>query len=146
MISHIQRTACLPYSSKNLYDLVNDVAKYPEFLPWCFSGEVLESTGISMRAKLGIGKSGLKQSFTTYNTLVPEKSIEISLQRGPFQHLHGLWTFDSIDKKECKISLDMSFEYSNLFTKTLLSPFFNKAIDTLVEAFHRRAIELYGKP
>ena len=70
MTTHIQRSALLPYPAQALYDLVNDVASYPQFLPWCSSAEILESTEVLMRASLGVAKGGLRQHFVTRNTLV----------------------------------------------------------------------------
>ena len=91
MTTHIQRSALLPYPAQALYDLVNDVASYPQFLPWCSSAEILESTEVLMRASLGVAKGGLSQHFVTRNTLVPGRSIEMNLEEGPFTKLHGLW-------------------------------------------------------
>src|SRR3990167_8365952 len=81
MTTHIQRSALLPYPAQALYDLVNDVASYPEFLPWCSSAEVLESSPEHMRASVGVAKGGLSQHFVTRNTLVPGQSIEMNLER-----------------------------------------------------------------
>ena len=75
MTTHIQRSALLPYPAQALYDLVNDVAKYPEFLPWCSSAEIIESTEVLMRARLGVAKGGLSQHFVTRNVLVPGETL-----------------------------------------------------------------------
>ena len=112
MTTHIQRSALLPYPAQALYDLVNDVAKYPEFLPWCSSAEILERTEVLMRASLGVAKGGLSQHFVTRNTLVPGQSIEMNLEEGPFTKLHGVWVFKPLGEKACKISLDMTFDYA----------------------------------
>ncbi|MDQ0742432.1 ribosome-associated toxin RatA of RatAB toxin-antitoxin module [Pseudomonas sp. W4I3] len=87
MTTHIQRSALLPYPAQALYDLVNDVARYPEFLPWCSTAEVLESGDEHMVASVGVAKGGLSQHFVTRNVLVPGKSIEMNLQEGPFTQL-----------------------------------------------------------
>ena len=144
MTTHIQRSALLPYPAQALYDLVNDVAKYPEFLPWCSSAEILESTEVLMRARLGVAKGGLSQHFVTRNTLVPGQSIEMNLEEGPFTKLHGVWVFKPLGDKACKISLDMTFDYAGAIVKATLGPLFNQAANTLVDAFCQRAKQLYG--
>ncbi|WP_339479170.1 MULTISPECIES: type II toxin-antitoxin system RatA family toxin [unclassified Pseudomonas] len=139
MTTHIQRSALLPYPAQALYDLVNDVASYPEFLPWCSSAEVLESSETHMRASLNIAKSGLSQRFVTRNTLVPGQSIEMNLEEGPFNQLHGVWVFKPLGEKACKISLDLSFDYAGPLVRATLGPLFNQAANTLVDAFCQRA-------
>lgn len=144
MTTHIQRSALLPYPAKALYDLVNDVARYPEFLPWCSGAKVLEQSDTSMRARVEVAKGGLSQHFVTRNTLTPGQTIEMNLEEGPFSQLHGVWTFKVLNEKACKISLDLSFEYSGSIVRATLGPLFNQAANTLVDAFCQRAKELYG--
>ncbi len=142
MTTHIQRSALLPYPAQALYDLVNDVARYPEFLPWCSGATVLESSDVAMRAKVEVAKGGLSQHFVTKNVLVPGQSIEMNLEEGPFSQLHGLWVFKPLGEKACKISLDLSFEYSGALVKATRGPLFNLAANTLVDAFCARAKQL----
>ncbi len=144
MTTHIQRSALLPYPAKALYDLVNDVARYSEFLPWCSGARVLEHSDTSMRARVEVAKGGLIQHFVTRNTLTPGQTIEMNLEEGPFSQLHGVWTFKALNEKACKISLDLSFDYSGSIVRATLGPLFNQAANTLVDAFCQRAKELYG--
>lgn len=144
MSTRIQRSALLPYPARALYDLINDVASYPQFLPWCSGTEVLESTETRMRATLKVGKAGIKQQFTTCNHLVPGESITMQLESGPFRALHGVWTFHVLNEEACKITLDLSFEYSGALVKATLGPLFNQAATTMVEALCQRARALYG--
>lgn len=144
MSTRIQRSALLPYPAQALYDLVNDVAGYPQFLPWCSAAEVLEVSETHMRASLSVAKGGLSQRFMTRNTLVPGRSIEMALEEGPFSQLHGLWEFKALGDKACKISLDMTFDYAGPLVKATLGPLFNQAANTLVDAFCQRAKQLYG--
>ena len=144
MSTRIQRSALLPYPAQALYDLVNDVASYPQFLPWCSAAEVLESGPTLMRATLKVGKAGLSQQFTTRNTLRPGESIEMQLEQGPFRALHGVWTFQVLNENACKIGLDLSFDYSGALVKATLGPLFNQAATTMVDAFCQRARQLYG--
>lgn len=144
MTTHIQRSALLPYPAQALYDLVNDVARYPEFLPWCSSSEVLEASETEMVASLGVAKGGLSQRFVTRNRLVPGQVIEMNLEEGPFTELHGVWNFKPLGEKACKISLDLSFDYAGPIVKATLGPLFNQAANTLVDAFCQRAKQLHG--
>lgn len=144
MSTRIQRSALLPYPAQALYDLVNDVASYPQFLPWCSAAQVLESSPSKMRATLKVGKAGISQQFTTCNTLVPGESIEMKLEQGPFRSLHGVWSFQALNESACKITLDLSFEYSGALVKATLGPLFNQAATTMVDAFCQRAKQLYG--
>ncbi|MFJ4144000.1 type II toxin-antitoxin system RatA family toxin [Pseudomonas sp. NPDC089734] len=143
MTTQIQRSALLPYPARFLYDLVNDVARYSEFLPWCSSAVVLEESETHMRASLEVAKGGLSQKFVTRNVLVPGESIVMDLVEGPFNQLHGVWTFKPLGEKACKISLDLTFDYAGSIVRATLGPLFNQAANTLVDAFCQRAKELH---
>lgn len=144
MTTHIQRSALLPYPAQALYDLVNDVASYPQFLPWCSASEVLEQGEGQMRAGLTVAKGGISQRFVTRNTLVHGQSIVMDLEQGPFKQLHGVWQFKALTDKACKISLDLAFDYDGPLIKATLGPLFNQAANTLVDAFCQRAKQLHG--
>ena len=144
MTTRIQRSALLPYPAQALYDLVNDVANYPEFLPWCSSSELLDVSETHMKASLTIAKAGLSQRFVTRNELTPGTQIVMNLEEGPFTQLHGVWEFKALTDKACKISLDLSFDYSGPIVKATLGPLFNQAANTMVDAFCERAKALYG--
>lgn len=144
MATRIHRSALLPYPAQALYDLVNDVGRYPDFLPWCNSTEVLEVSETQMRARLEVAKGGLSQRFLTRNSLLPGESIEMHLEEGPFTQLHGIWTFKALGDKACKISLDLTFDYAGALVKATLGPLFNQAANTLVDAFCERAKQMYG--
>lgn len=144
MTTRIQRSALLPYPAQALFDLVNDVASYPEFLPWCRASQVLEVSEVHMLASLEVAKGSLSQRFVTRNTLQPGQRIEMNLQEGPFTRLHGVWEFKALGDKACKISLDLSFDYAGPLVRATLGPLFNQASNTLVDAFCQRAKQLYG--
>lgn len=144
MTTHIQRSALLPYPAQALFDLVNDVASYPQFLPWCAGSEVLEVSEQHMLARLELAKGSISQRFVTRNTLVPGARIEMNLQEGPFTSLHGVWEFKALGDKACKISLDLRFDYAGALVRATLGPLFNQATNTLVDAFCQRAKQLYG--
>ncbi len=144
MATHIQRSALLPYSASALYTLINDVDSYPQFLPWCSASEVLEQGDDFMRAALVIAKGHLSQRFVTKNTLVPDQSITMALEEGPFSQLQGIWEFKALGDKACKISLDLEFDYAGSIMKATLGPLFTQAANTMVDAFCQRAKQLYG--
>lgn len=143
MTIHIERSALMPYSAHQMYLLVNDVEKYPEFLPWCTETHLISSTDTEMVAKLVISKGPIRQYFITRNNLVADKSVELNLQEGPFKKLHGLWTFNQLSSEACRIQLVMDFDYSNVIIKAALGPLFNKAATTMVEVFCQRAKQIY---
>ncbi|WP_068828287.1 type II toxin-antitoxin system RatA family toxin [Pseudomonas sp. BMS12] len=144
MSTRIQRSALLPYPAQALYDLVNDVASYPQFLPWCSASEVLEVSESQMRASLTVAKGNISQRFMTRNSLVPGQAIEMQLEEGPFSQLQGLWEFKALGDKACKISLDLTFDYAGPLVRATLGPLFTQAANTMVDAFCQRAKQLYG--
>lgn len=144
MTTRIQRSALLPYPAQALFDLVNDVASYPRFLPWCSSSQVLEVSETHMRASLEVAKGSISQRFITRNQLVPGQRIEMNLEEGPFTSLNGVWEFKSLGDKACKISLDLTFDYAGPLVRATLGPLFNQAANTLVDAFCQRAKQLHG--
>jgi ribosome-associated toxin RatA of RatAB toxin-antitoxin module len=144
MTTRIQRSALLPYPAQALYDLVNDVASYPQFLPWCSASEVLEVSETHMLASLEVAKGGIGQRFVTRNALLPAQRIEMNLQEGPFTSLNGVWEFKALGEKACKISLDLTFDYAGPLVRATLGPLFNQAANTMVDAFCQRAKQLYG--
>lgn len=144
MTTKINRSALLPYPAQALFDMVNDVLAYPEFLPWCSAAKILESGEEQMKAELTVAKVGLSQRFTTQNRLEPGRRIEMRLVSGPFSHLHGVWTFQPLTDEASKISLDLEFDYSGAIMRATLGPLFNHAANTMVDAFCQRAQQLYG--
>jgi ribosome-associated toxin RatA of RatAB toxin-antitoxin module len=144
MTTRIQRSALLPYPAQALFDLVNDVASYPQFLPWCRASEVLEVSETHMLASLEVAKGGIGQRFVTRNVLLPGQRIEMNLQEGPFSSLNGVWEFKALGDKACKISLDLTFDYAGPLVRATLGPLFNQATNTMVDAFCQRAKQLYG--
>ena len=141
----ISRSALLPYSSKMMFELVNNIESYPEFLPWCGGSSIVESSDSIMVANVVIAKAGVKKSFTTRNTLVPFERIELQLVDGPFKVLFGSWSFHELDADSCKIVLNISFEMKSGVLNIVLSNMFEKITATLVDSFCTRAKDIYGK-
>ena len=142
----IKRSAVVPYTNAEMYQLVDHVESYPEFLPWCKSSHVLLRTEDEVRATLTIQKAGMDKSFTTCNRLQADKMIEIRLLDGPFKHLHGFWRFQTMedDERLCRVSLDLEFELTGSIMDGLFGVFFTQIANSFVQAFCKRAIMLYG--
>jgi ribosome-associated toxin RatA of RatAB toxin-antitoxin module len=133
----------VPYSATAMYEIVADVERYPEFLPWCSAAEVNPHGEREVDATLEISRGPLRKRFTTRNRLVPGRSIELSLIDGPFRHLHGAWRFEPIDDG-CNVALDLEFEVSGTLLRRTLGPIFGQIADRMVDAFCRRADILLG--
>lgn len=141
----IHRNVLVPYNVAKMYQLVNDIEAYPEFLPWCKGSQIISRNEDEIRATLLLAGGGLQKSFTTCNRLQPNKMIEIRLLDGPFRQLEGFWRFEAAAGDGCHISLDLEFEFSNKLIALAFGPIFNQMANTLVDAFYQRAIQVYGK-
>ena len=108
MATTINKTALLPHSAQTMFDLVADIARYPEFLPGCSGAQVLGQTDNEVVARLDLTKAGVTQSFVTRNTNTPYASITLALEDGPFDSLGGEWRFDALSEDACRVSLDLS--------------------------------------
>ena len=141
----VQKSAIVPYSPEEMYALVDDIERYPEFLPWCGSARVLERAEDTVKASIEIAKGSVRKSFTTLNRLQPGKMIEMRLVEGPFRRLEGFWRFDPLGGSGCKVRLDLEFEFASRMMSLVIGPVFNQIANTLVDAFHQRAVEVYGR-
>ena len=141
----VRRNALVPYSAAQMFELVDDVSAYQDFLPWCSASRELKRTEDEVEASIELAKGSIKKSFTTLNRIQKNKMIEIRLVDGPFRHLEGFWRFDPLDQgRACKVSLDMEFEFANRLLDMTLGPVFNTVANTLVDAFVARAREIHG--
>ncbi len=143
-MTSINRHALVPYSAAQMFALVDDIEMYPQFLPWCSHAQVLSRNQDEVRATIGIAKSGINKSFTTCNRIQKNKMIEMRLIEGPFRHLQGFWRFEPLGEDGCKISLDMEFEFANKVLSLAIGPVFSQIANSLVDAFQKRAVEVYG--
>lgn len=145
-MAHISRSALVPYSSEQMYCLVDDIPRYAQFLPWCRMAVEHERNADEVKASIEIAKGAVNKRFTTLNRLQANKTIEMRLVDGPFRHLHGFWRFDELLPGKCKVSLDLDFEFSNKLLSLAVGPVFNQVANTLVDSFVERAKKVYGKP
>ena len=143
-MTEISKTTLVPYTSEEMYVLVNDIESYPTFLPWCTEAKILSQQEDSLTAKFSMAFGKIKQSFTTENTMQDGSRIDIQLIEGPFKHLSGYWRFIQEDDQSCHIHLHMHFEFKNKIIKHTLGKAFYKVMDTLVESFVQRAQQIYG--
>ncbi|NVK22426.1 MAG: type II toxin-antitoxin system RatA family toxin [Kangiellaceae bacterium] len=139
----IRREALLPFSALQMFELVDDIEKYPEFLPNCQGAKVLSRDLNEVVATLSVAKGSFSKDFTTCNTNTPSKSIEMQLLDGPFKHLKGRWDFQELGQKACKIQLVVEFEFSNILSNMMFGTIFNQMAESFVEAFSQRAREVY---
>ncbi len=143
-MAEVHQSALVAFSAAQMFALVNDVPRYPEFLPWCEKAECLVQTADSMRARLTVAKGRLGYVFTTDNQQAPPWRLEMRLVDGPFKRLHGVWQF--VDNPlGSKVSLDLEFEFANRLLAATLSPLFRTITGSLVNSFKQRANDLYGR-
>jgi ribosome-associated toxin RatA of RatAB toxin-antitoxin module len=127
-----------------MYALVDDIASYPRFLPWCVEARV-DAGSQPKRATLTVGLGGIRQSFTTANENEARRAIHMRLVRGPFREFSAAWRFTPLAEQACQVEFRMRYEFASRALAKLLEPLFNQIADTMVDAFTRRADELYGR-
>jgi ribosome-associated toxin RatA of RatAB toxin-antitoxin module len=144
----VHRNAIVPHSPEAMFDLVADVAAYPEFLPWCTSAQVISTDDAEapkeIVARLGISQGALKGHFTTRNKMERPCRIALTLVEGPFSELEGLWQIDSLGEEGCKLDLTMRFAFANPLKDMLLGTVFERSSNKLFDAFVARARALHG--
>ena len=129
-----------------MYDLVVDVRRYPEFLPWCDHSRVITETEDGMTAEIGMAFKALRQSFVTRNEHVPGREVRLHLVKGPFSRLEGQWTFTPIGEEgesACRVELSLHYAFKGPMA-TIVAPLFNRIANSLVDAFVKRAEQVYG--
>lgn len=141
----VNRSALVRHSAQAMFDLVNDFERYPEFLPGCRRARLIEYDQQHLVGELTLAKAGVEQSFTTRNDLYAPERIELSLVSGPFRRLQGQWLFMPMGEQACKVALEMNFEFSNRLLGMAFGKLFSQMAGQLVEAFTRRADEVYGR-
>jgi ribosome-associated toxin RatA of RatAB toxin-antitoxin module len=141
----ISKSALVSYSPAQMFALVDGIEAYPEFLPWCRGAKVLSRTDDEVRATIELSKGGVEKAFTTCNRNQKNKMIEMRLVEGPFRQLEGFWRFDALGDDGCKVSFDVEFEFASRMLGMVVGPVFSQIANSLVDSFHKRAVEIYGK-
>lgn len=143
-MNKLNRHAIVPFSARQMFELVDHIEAYPAFLPWCQEAVIKERTEREVIATLQIAWKGVHKTFTTRNILDPYGRMQIQLLDGPLKQLNGIWQFHTLSDVASKVTLDLEFEFSGSWIDTLFQPIFQQIANTLVEAFCKRAVELYG--
>jgi ribosome-associated toxin RatA of RatAB toxin-antitoxin module len=141
----VERSVLVPFSAAQMYALVDDVDRYPEFLPWCSGAKVLETHEGGQTARLDIDYHGVKAHFTTDNVNVPAKSIHMKLKEGPFRALTGEWTFKALAENACKVELVLTYAFGTSLLETAIGPVFDRIGRTFIDAFVQRAEKLHAR-
>ncbi len=144
MRTTVQKSALVKFSALQMFNLVEDVEAYPEFLPWCSGSRILSRDSNVIEAELIIAKGGFNKSFSTRNKSDQGGRICISLLNGPFSYLEGVWDFMPLREDASKISLDLQFEMSGKLAALAFGVVFNQICNTMVSSFTQRAKQLYG--
>jgi len=139
----VKKSALVPYSSAQMFTLVMDVRSYPQFLPWCRSTRVLSCTENETCAQIEVSRLGIHQTFSTCNRFELDRRLNIDLLDGPFRHLTGGWSFTALREDACKVELELDFEFRGGLIDKAFGPVFHQIANTLVDAFCRRASEVY---
>lgn len=144
MPSHSER-AIVPYRPDQMFDLVADVSEYPRFLPWCVAAKVLSRTETMLIADLVIGFGPFRESFRSRVALERPRRIHVTYENGPFRFLNNEWIFLP-DPKGCKVDFFVAFEFRSRILKRAIGMVFNEAVLRMVNAFRKRARDVYGAP
>ncbi len=139
-----QSFCLVSFSADQMFHLVNDVARYPEFLPGCSGSRVIEASSEKMVASVDVSKAGISKTFTTSNELNHGESIIMNLVDGPFRTLRGGWYFTPLDEQACKVELKLEFEFSSKMIEMAFGKVFNELTSNMVNAFTKRAKQVYA--
>ncbi|HEY3327753.1 MAG TPA: type II toxin-antitoxin system RatA family toxin [Novimethylophilus sp.] len=142
-MADVHKTVLVPYSAEQMFALVDQAERYPEFLPWCGGVDLHWRNGTSTSATLHIDYHGLKQNFTTENTKEFPTLMDIRLVSGPFRHLEGVWKFVPLAEDACKIDFRLHYEFASPLLEKIIAPVFSRIADTFVDAFVERAEKVY---
>jgi ribosome-associated toxin RatA of RatAB toxin-antitoxin module len=143
-MTHVQKSALVKFSARQMFELVDNIEAYPEFLPWCSGSRIISRTDNLVEAELSIAKGGFHKSFATRNRLDNGGRIYMSLLNGPFSSLEGVWDFMPLREDASKISLDLEFEMSGVLAALAFGAVFNQICNTMVSSFTQRAKQVYG--
>ncbi|MDD0809952.1 type II toxin-antitoxin system RatA family toxin [Curvibacter sp. RS43] len=143
----VNKSVLIWYSPQEMFKLVTDVASYPQFLPWCDHASVLDAHEGGMTAEVGISFSGVRQTFVTANSHQSDRQVDMKLVKGPFSSLEGSWHFLPVgdgSQRACKVELSLRYGFDNRALAALVGPVFDKIAGSLVDAFVKRAEQVYG--
>src|SRR3984957_5172434 len=140
----VERSALVTYTAAQMFALVNDVARYPEFLPWCVGARVEEGSAVERVAALKVARGVLKTEFTPRNRLGLDARIHMQRMHGPFRDLPGEWRFEPIGTRGSRVYFRMEFEFKNRLSAAAFNAVFESLCGTIVDAFVLRAQTIYS--
>jgi ribosome-associated toxin RatA of RatAB toxin-antitoxin module len=144
-MKEVKRSALVPYTPEQMFALVEDIERYPQFLPWVSAAKLLERGPSHVVGRLEMHRAGMREIITTRNVLTAHREITLALVSGPFKTLDGRWTFEPIGAdRGTRVSLSIRFEFANPMLNLLLSRTFEKSCNEMVDAFVARARAVYG--
>lgn len=143
-MTDIHRSAIVPHSAETLYDLINDLPSYPEFLDGIVAADIIESSQTHMVGRMVVRKAGIERTLITRNQLERPHRIELNLERGPLKRLHGVWSLKPLGESGCRVTLDLTFETESRLSALAFGPIFKQLADRMVGSFVQRAQALYG--
>ena len=143
-MAEVSKTVLIEHPVTRMYELVIDVRKYPEFLPWCGGVEIFEESDEILEAKIHVKFKGLNQYFHTRNINIRPTSIEMNFVDGPFKKFHGSWKFTALREDACKIEFHLNYEFESMILEKIVGPVFHMIAGTFVEGFIKRADSLHG--
>ena len=144
-MADVQKTVLLHYSAEEMYDLVINVADYPNFLPWCGGVDIAHNDDTTMQARIDINFKGIRQHFATRNVHTRPTRIDMEFAEGPFRKFTGWWRFTPLRADACKIEFALHYEFASGILEKIIGPVFNHIANTFVESFVKRAEVRYGK-
>lgn len=144
-MQRVSKSVLVPYSAAAMFELVDRIELYPQFLPWCGGATVTTADDGTKTARIDISFHGVHAHFTTDNVNRAGESIVITLKDGPFRHLHGEWRFRSLAANACKIEFEFAYEFATELLERAVGPVFNHIANTFIDAFVQRAETLNGK-
>jgi len=134
----------LPHTPEQMFDLVADVARYPEFLPWCMATRIRRREGDTLVADMVVGFKMFREKFTSRVTLTHRDRIDVLYEDGPFKYLNNHWVFERTEDGGCEIDFYVDFEFRSRILQKAIGAVFNEAVQRMVTAFEKRAQDLYG--
>jgi len=143
-VTRIERSALVAFSAQQMFDLINDIAAYPQYMEGCVGSEVLERCENEVVARLELSKFGVSQSFVTRNQLTPPLQMKMVLEEGPFDRLVGCWDFKVLAQGACKVSFELEFELSNRLLGKAAGKLLSSVANDLVDGLCRRAEQVYA--
>ena len=143
-MAHVSRSALIGYSAQQMFDLVNDIEQYPQFMQGCRSARVISKTDTELVGELSLAKAGVTQTFVTRNSLIAPSRIEMRLEEGNFSRFSAVWQLEALTEAACKVSFDMEFEFKYGLVDLAVGKLVSSSANNLVDALVDRAKLVYG--